>query len=375
VTPPPAVNWTEYCTPTYDGNPNQIWAYNDATPAAYRFTGKSCCSATGLAGICNVTPPPVETGHYCPYDGQSYATWEEYNAFCYYRLCQNGLDPAAYPGCACPAGQYMYTTGASVNSSRGCAAPKNPTISATMPSGPTGYPYVTGTCYQPDYGYTITRTPAWAAGDAPEGAYAWGKEDYYGNLIRNWSFADTAADVPLADGQSYTYTVQCTSLSGNVSRPASSTVGALAKVKVTNVFSAPVPITAAGPNVATVTWKSTGNSCDLYDMNTPQVKLNASPILATAGVFSYTLRSDAPQYRTELNASHLGAGALGYEIRCRDTANPGAAEARELARVQTYRKTEASLADAGDGSVLGKCTPDWKSMKLVNALNGRSTAA
>jgi hypothetical protein len=95
---------------------------------------------------------------------------------------------------------------------------------------------------------------------------------------------------------------------------------------------------------------------------------------ATAGVFSYTLRSDAPQYRTELNASHLGAGALGYEIRCRDTANPSAAEARELARVQTYRKTEASLTDAGDGSVLGKCTPDWKSMKLVNALNGRPTA-
>jgi hypothetical protein len=183
------VHWTEYCTPSYDQNLNQVWEYNDATPAAYRFTGKSCCSATGAAGACVVppanwveyctqtndpnpnriqkynsvtdpygmspvdtgkvccsatgvsgtcgvvTPPPVETGHYCPYDGQSYATWEEYNAFCYYRLCQNGLDPGSYPGCACPAGQYMYTSGASVNSSRGCAAPKNPTISATMPSG------------------------------------------------------------------------------------------------------------------------------------------------------------------------------------------------------------------------------------------------
>jgi hypothetical protein len=207
-----------------------------------------------------------------------------------------------------------------------CIAYPKPILTATTTPASTT-PSVKWSCEEPATSYTITRNAPWAS------APAWAN----GTTTSTTTGLEGAAvdtDTVAKDMEtSYEYTLTCRGNNGvndNVILGVSTTTLVVpAKVNVTNVSGAEILVGAD----AKITWDSTGDSCDIYDKSIPTpIKINSSPIsgtLATGQVktatntvnsnFSFTISPKAPMSRTELNTSHIGAGALGYTIICKDS--------------------------------------------------------
>jgi hypothetical protein len=261
-----------------------------------------------------------------------------------------------------------------------CITYPKPILTATTTPASTT-PAVKWSCEEPATSYTITRnapwtsTPAWASGTTTSTTTGIEGEAVDTDTVAK----DTET--------SYEYTLTCRGNNGvndNVILGVSTTTLVVpAKVNVTNVSK--TEIVVGGD--ATVTWDSTGDSCDIYDKNTPAVKINSSPISGTLAAgqvktatntvnsnFSFTLSPDAPMSRTELNTSHIGAGALGYTIICKDSTRAIRLTDTKDAIVTVFKKPVTSITGpAANGSFTLSCKQDFNYVKVTKTIGTNTT--
>ncbi len=266
-------------------------------------------------------------------------------------------------------------------------ATTTPTTTAPNTTPATTAPTVKWDCESPATSYSIVRTPAWAS--APAWASGTTTSTSTG-LEGSASDTDTVAkDVETR----YDYTLTCRGATNNTNSAIDTAVTALGTATTTILVPAKVNITNVSDTEsvvggdATITWASTGDSCDVYDKNTPAVKINSSPILAattTAGgiyasgtlnsKFSFTLSPDAPMSRTELNTSHIKSAALGYTIICKDSTRAIRTTDTKDAVVTVFKKPVTSITGpAANGSFTLSCKQDFNYVDVTKTVAGVTT--
>jgi hypothetical protein len=187
------------------------------------------------------------------------------------------------------------------------------------------------------------------------------------NLTVNGNNAiDDTNIVSLDTAQTYTYTLTCRGSGANshiTTTVTSAPMTVPAKVKITNLAN----VTSPTNEDLTFTWKSTGNSCDVFDRSSPRIKIGTT-VKTNEGVnanysHSFVIKVGAPHYRTELTRSFVGTNLLGYDIECRDTDQPIRLVANGSFTAEIFKKPTA-LINSSLNNLTFICTPDYNKVDI-----------